>query len=74
MPKAAARQAGVPERSRQAPGASMRRRNHLAPRGRTARLGNLAANLLWSLVWISRACVRRVRRTQRERQQMKNGK
>lgn len=52
----------------------MRRRNHLAPRGRTARLGNLAANLLWSLVWLGRACVRRVRRRQRERQHMKNGK
>lgn len=52
----------------------MRRRNRLAPRGRAARLGNLAANLLWSLVWISRACVRRVRRRQRERRQMKNGK
>lgn len=45
----------------------MRRRNHLAPRGRTARLGNLAANLLWSLVWLGRACVRRVRRMRYER-------
>ena len=36
----------------------MRRRNRLAPRGRRARLGNLAANLLWSLWWLGRSCVR----------------
>ena len=40
----------------------MWRHNCLAPKKRSDRIVNLAANLLWAVWWLGRACVRGLRR------------